>query len=125
MSNYLRKLGVFHTPPFCALEDTTLTGYVINTNRLMPTTLHGNNAFDKGRLCNKMNILQDVVMELKVDVLHVTETHDSAATLSTPTDTWSCHPLTRGVKSQGAATLTRLEVGKASSDINVSMVQVK
>ena len=93
MSNYLRKLGVFHTPPpFCALEDTTLTGYVINTNRLTPTTLHGNEAFDKGRLRNKM------FMELKVDVLHITETHDSAATLSTPTDTWSCHPLTRGVK---------------------------
>ena len=91
----------------------------------MPTTLHRNNAFDKGRLRNKMNILQDVVMELKVDVLHVTETHDSAATLSTPTDTWSCHPSTRGIKSQGAATLTRLEVSKASSDTNVSLVQVK
>ena len=92
MSNYLRKLGVFHTPPpLCALEDTTLTGYVINTKELMPTTLHGNNAFDKVRLRSKMNILLDVVMELKVDVLHLTETHDSAATLSTPTDTWSCH----------------------------------
>ena len=88
MSNYLRKLGVFHKPPpLCALEDTTLTGYVINTNGLTPTTLHGHNAFDKGRLRNKMNILRDVVMELKVDVLHITETHDSAATLSTPTDT--------------------------------------
>ena len=88
MSNYLRKLGVFHTPhPLCALEDTTLTKYVINTNGLMPTTLHGNDAFDKGRLRNKMNILRDVVMELKVDVLHITETHDSAATLSTPADT--------------------------------------
>ena len=126
MSNYLRKLGVFRTPPpLCALEDTTLTGYVINTNELMPTTLHGNNAFDKGSLHNKMNILQDVVMELKVDVLHITETHASAATLSTPTETWSCHPSTRGVKSQGAATLTRLEVNKASSDTNISLVQVK
>ena len=77
MSNYLRKLGVFHTPPpLCALEDTILTGYVINTNGLTPTTLHGNDAFDKGRLRNKMNILWDVVMELKVDVLHITETHD-------------------------------------------------
>ena len=36
----------------------------------MPTTLHGNNAFDKGRLHNKMNILRDVVMELKKDVTH-------------------------------------------------------
>ena len=102
MSYHLRKLGVFHTPPpLCALEDTTLTGYVINTNRLKPTTLQGNNAFDKGHLRNKMNILRDVVMELKVDVLHLTETHDSAATLSTPTDTWSYHPSTRGIKSQG------------------------
>ena len=72
-----------------------------------------------------MKILRDVVMELKVDVLHVTETRDSAATLSPPTDTWSCHPSTRGIKSQGAATLTRLEVSKASSDTNVSLVQVK
>ena len=71
MSNYLRKLGVFHTPPLCALEDTALTGYVINTNRLMSTALHGNNAFDKGRLRNKMNILRDVVMELKVDTKQV------------------------------------------------------
>ena len=56
MSNYLRKLGVFHTPPpLCALEDTTLTEYVININGLKPTTLLGNNAFYKGRLCNKMN----------------------------------------------------------------------
>ena len=102
MSNYLRKLGVFHTPPpLCALEDTTLTGYVINTNGLKPTTLQGNNAFDKSRLRNKMNILGDVFMELKVDVLNITETHDSAATLSTPTDTWSLHPSTRGIKSQG------------------------
>ena len=75
--------------------------YVINTNRLMPTTLHGNNAFDKGRLLNKMNILWDVVMELKVDVLHLTETHDSAATLSTPTDTWSCHPQQRVLNPKG------------------------
>ena len=31
MSNYLRKLGVFHTPPpLCVLESATLTGYVIN-----------------------------------------------------------------------------------------------
>ena len=127
MSNYLRKLGVFHTlsPPLCALEYTTLTGYVINTNRLKPTTLQGNDAFDKGRLRNKMNILRDVVMELKVDVIHVTETHYSATTLSTPTDTWSCHPSTRGIKSQGAATLTRLGVNKALSDTNVSLVQVK
>ena len=126
MSNYLRKLGVFHTPPpLCALEETTLTGYVINTNGLKPTTLHGNSAFDKDSLHNKMNILWDIVMELKVDVLHITETHDSTATLSTPTDTWSCHPSTRGIKSQGAATLTRLEVSKTSSDTNVSLVQVK
>ena len=103
----------------------TLTGYVINTNGLKPTTLQGNDAFDKGRLRNKMNILRDVVMELKVDVLHETETHDSVAMLSTPTDTWSCHPSTRCVKSQGAATLTRLEVSKTSSDTNVSLVQVK
>ena len=49
MSNYLRKLGVFRTPPLlCALEDTTLTGYVINTKGLKPTTLQGNDAFDKG-----------------------------------------------------------------------------
>ena len=67
MSNYLRKLGVFCTPPLCALKDTTLTGYVINTNGLKPTTLQGNDAFDKCRLRNKMNILRDVVMELKVD----------------------------------------------------------
>ena len=72
-----------------------------------------------------MNILWDVVMELKVDVLHLTETHNSAVTLSTPMDTWSCHPSTRGIKSQGAATLTRLEVSKASSDTNISLVQVK
>ena len=72
-----------------------------------------------------MNILRDVVMELKVDILHVTETHDSAATLSTPTDTLSCHPSTRGIKSQGAATLTRVEVSKTSSDTNVSLVQMK
>ena len=71
MSNYLRKLGVFHTPPpICTLEDTTITGYVINTNMLKPTTLHGNNAFDKGRLRNKLSILRDVVMELNIDVLH-------------------------------------------------------
>ena len=72
-----------------------------------------------------MNFLRDLVMELKVDVLHVTETHDSAAALSTPTDTWSCHPLTRGIESQRAANLTRLEVSKASSDTNVSLVQMK
>ena len=35
MSNYLRKLGVFHTPPPLSVpQDATLTGYVINTNGL-------------------------------------------------------------------------------------------
>ena len=118
-------MGCFTPPPLCVLKDTTLTGYVINTNRLKPTTLNGDNAFDKGCLHNKINILRDVVMELKVDVLHITETHDSAAMLSTPTDNWRCHPSKRGIKSQGAATLTRLEVSKVSSDTNVSLVQVK
>ena len=36
MSNYLRKLGVFHTPPLSVPEDASLTGYVINTNGLKP-----------------------------------------------------------------------------------------
>ena len=36
----------------------------------MPTTLHGNNDFDKGCLRNKINILRDVVMELKVVYLN-------------------------------------------------------
>ena len=72
-----------------------------------------------------MNILRDVVMELKVDVLHITKTHDSAATLSTPTDTWRCHPSMRGVKSQGAATFLRPEVVEAQSDTNVTLVQVQ
>ena len=73
MSNYLRKLGVFHTPlPLSVPEDATLTGYVINTNGLRPTTLHGSNLFDQGRTCNKMNILRDTVIELGVDVLHAT-----------------------------------------------------
>ena len=77
MSIYLRRLGVFHTlPPLCVLESTTLTGYVINTNRLRPTTLYGDKAFDKGCLHNKMRILCDTVMELNIDVLHITETHD-------------------------------------------------
>ena len=59
MSNYLRKLGVFHTtPPLCVTQDATLTGYVINTNGLKPTTLYGGDPFDKCRLCNKINILQ-------------------------------------------------------------------
>ena len=115
MSNYLRKLGVFDTPPpLCVPQDATLTGYVINTNRLKPTTLYGDNPFDKGHLCNKINILRDTVMECNVDILHVTETHDTTEELSTPTNVWSCHASTTGVKSQGAATMTKLMVKKAS-----------
>ena len=42
MSNYLQKLGVFHTPPPLSVpQDATFTGYVINTNRLKPVTLYG------------------------------------------------------------------------------------
>ena len=107
MSNYLGKLGVFHTPPpLCVPQDATLTGYVINNNRLKPTTLYGDDPFDKGRLHNKINILRDTVMECNVDILHVTETHNTTAELTTPTDVWSCHASTTGVKSQGAATMT-------------------
>ena len=125
MSNYLRKLGVFHTPPFlCVPQDATLTGYVINTNRLKPTTLYGDNPFDKGCLRNKINILCDTVMEYNVDILRVTETHNTTAELTTPTDVWSCHASTAGVKSQGAATMSRLMVKEASGDINVSQIQV-
>ena len=117
MSNYLRKLGVFHTPPpLCVPQDATLTGYFINTNGLKPTALYRDNSFDKGRLCNKMSILRDTAMELNVDILHITEMHDSSKTLSTPNNNWSCHLSTRGVKSQGAATFLRLEVVEARSD---------
>lgn len=85
MSNYLRKLRVFHTPPPLSVPvDATLTGYVINTNGLKPTTLYGDNAFDKGRLINKMSTLRDTVMELNIDVLHITETHDHLEKLTTP-----------------------------------------
>ena len=125
MSNYLRKLGVFHTPPpLCVPQDATLTGYVINTNGLKPTTLYGDDSFDKGRLRNKINILRDTIMEYNVDVLHVTETHDTTAVLTTPTDVWSCHASTAGVKSQGAATMSKLMVKEASGDTNVSQIQV-
>ena len=87
MSNYLRKLGVFHTPPpLCVPQDATLTGYVINTNGLKPIRLYGDDPFDKGRLRNKINILQDTVVEYNVEVLHVTETHNTTAELSTPLD---------------------------------------
>ena len=44
--------------------------------------------------------------------------------LTTPIDTWSCHSSTSGIKSQGAATFTRLGVTEASSNANVSQVQV-
>ena len=125
MRNYLRKLGVFHTPPpLCVPQDATLTGYVINTNGLTPTTLYGDDSFDKGRLRNKINILRDTIMEYNVDVLHVTETHDTTAVLTTPTDVWSCHASTAGVKSQGAATMSKLMVKEASGDTNVSQIQV-
>ena len=125
MSNYLRKLGVFHTPPPLSVpQDATLTGYVINTNGLRPITLYGDDIFDKGRLHNKMSILRDMVMELNIDVLHITETHEYMEKLTTPTDTWSCHSSTSGIKSQGAATFTRLGVTEASSNANVSQEQV-
>ena len=46
MSNYLRRLGVFHTPlPSSVPQDATLTGYVINTNGLRPVTLYGDENF--------------------------------------------------------------------------------
>ena len=126
MSDYLRKLGVFHTPsPLCVPQDATLTGYVINTNGLKPTALYGDNTFDKGRLFNKMSILRDTAMELNVDILHITETHDSSETLLTPNNNWSCHLSTRGVISKGAATFLRLEVVEARSDTNVSLAQVQ
>ena len=124
MSNYLRKLGVFHTPPLSIPEDASLTGYVINTNGLKPVRINGDNAFDQGRLCSKMNVLRDTVMELGIDVLHITETHDSREKFSTPYDTWSCHSSEEGNKSQGAATFTRIATEGASSDINVLQVKV-
>ena len=102
MSNYIRKLGVFHTPPPLSVpEDATLTGYVINTNGLNPVTLYGDDPYDKGRLCNKLGILRDTVTELNIDVLHIMETHDTTVSLTTPTDTWSCHSSAKGIKSQG------------------------
>ena len=85
MSNYLRKLGVFHTPPPLSIpQDATLTGYVINTNGLRPVTLYGDDIFDKGGLHNKMSILRDTVIKLNIDVLHITETHDYMEKLTTP-----------------------------------------
>ena len=93
---------MFHTPPpLCVPQDATLMGYVINTNGLKPTTLYGDDPFDKGRLRNKIDILWDTVLEFNVNVLHVTETHDTTAELTTPSDVWSCHASTAGVKSQG------------------------
>ena len=119
MSNYLRKLGVFHTPPLSVPEDASLTGYVINTNELKPIRYNGDSAFDQGHLCSKMNVLRDMVMELSIDILHITETHDSRENFSTPSDTWSCHSSEEGNKSQGAATFTRMVTEGASSNTNV------
>ena len=126
MSNYLRKLGVFDTPPtpLSVPEDSSLTEYVINTNGLKPTRFNGDSAFDQGCLCSKMNVLRDMVMELGIDVLHITETHDSRENFSTPSDTWSCHSSEEGNKSQGAATFTRMVAEGASSDTNVLQVKV-
>ena len=76
MSNYLRKLGVFHTP-LSISENASLTGNVINTNGLNPIRLNGDRTSGRGCLCNKMNVLQDTIMELGIDVLHITKTHDS------------------------------------------------
>ena len=93
MSNNLRKLELFHTPPpLCVLKDTTLTGYVINTNGLMPTTLYGDDSFDKGRLRNKINILRDTIMEYNV----------TSCTSQKPTTPQQYSPLPR---MSGAATL--------------------
>ena len=58
---------------------------------LIPTKLNSNNIFDQGCLSNKMNILRDTVMELGIDVLHITKTHDCKESHATPTNTWSCH----------------------------------
>ena len=71
-----------------------------------------------------MNVLQDTVMELSIDVLHITKTHDSRENLSTFYDTWSCHSSEEGNKSQGAATFTRIAMEGASSDTNVLQVKV-
>ena len=83
MSNYLRKLGVFHTP-LRVPKDASLTGYVINTNGLKLIRFNGDSTFDQGRLCSKMNVLRDTVMELGIDVLHITKTHDSRENFSNP-----------------------------------------
>ena len=71
-----------------------------------------------------MNVLQDTVMELGIDVLHITKTHDSREKFSTPSDTWICHSSEEGNKSQGAATFTRRATEGASRDTNVSQVKV-
>ena len=63
-------------------------------------------------------------MELGIDVLHITKTHDSRENFSTPYDTWSCHSSEEGNKSQGAATFTRIATEGASSNTNVSQVKV-
>ena len=124
MSNYLRKLGVFHTPPLSVPEDASLTGYVINTNGLKPIRFNGDSAFNQGRLCSKMNVLQDTVMELGIDVLQITKTHDCRENFSISSDTWSCHSSEEGNKSQGAATFTRMATEGASSNTNVLQVKV-
>ena len=109
MSNYLRKLGVFHTPPPISIpEDASLTGYVINTTGIKPIRFNGDSTFYQGRLCSKMNVLRDTVMELGIDVLHITKTHDCRENFSTPSYTLSCHSSEEGNKSQGAATFTRM-----------------
>ena len=124
MSNYLRKLGCFTPPSLSVPEDACLTGYVINTNGLKPIRFNRDSAFDQGRLCSKMNVLQDTVMELGIDVLHITEIHDSRENFSTPSDTWSCHSSEEGNKSQGEATFTRMATEGASSNTNVLQVKV-
>ena len=63
-------------------------------------------------------------MELGIDVLHITETHDSRENFSTPSDSWSYHSSEEGNKSQGAATFTCMVTEGASSDTNVSQVKV-
>ena len=116
---------MFHSPPPLSVpEDASLTGYVINTNGLRPTKLHGDNVFDQGCLNNKMNILRDIVMELGIDVLHITKTHNCKESLTTPSNTWSCHLSDEGNKSHKATTFTRIAIKGATSDMKVSQVKV-
>ena len=121
----INKLNVFHTPPPLVVQPgTTLSGYLINTNGLKPTTIRTKCGLPSGYKRDKIRDLAEVISVGNYSIVSITETHDTNLTLWVGKEkTWDTEYSTPTTGIHGTATMASLGIFARVAETNVSAIE--